>query len=240
MDPILELADRNGLAVIEDAAEAHGARYKGRPVGSIGELGVFSFYGNKIVTTGEGGMIVTGDADLADRMRRLRDHGMTATRRYWHPELGYNYRMTNLQAAVGLAQMEKVDFFIREREKIGRAYTAGLRGIQGIDLPPRAAWADPVCWQYTIRVTAEANRTRDDLAQFLSDSGIETRPAFIPMHEQPIYHSHVDLPVSTELGATGLSLPTWVGLPHASIERIVELISRTGRVAGPEHQEEHH
>src|SRR5581483_301487 len=136
LDPLLEL----GVPVVEDAAEAHGARYRGRPVGSLGAVGTFSFYGNKIVTTGEGGMVVTDRADLAARVRQLRDHGMDPDRRYWHPVLGFNYRLTNLQAALGVAQLEKLDAILERKARLAELYAEGLRDVPGIVLPTAEPW----------------------------------------------------------------------------------------------------
>jgi len=164
MAAILDLAKRHGLAVIEDAAEAHGARYQGKPVGSIGDAGVFSFFGNKIVTTGEGGMLVTDDAEIADRARLLRDHGMRPERRYWHTVLGYNYRLTNLQAAVGVAQMEKIESILKAKRDIAALYRSGLSGIAGLTLPPERDGAENVFWLYTVLVDEEEfGMGRDEL-----------------------------------------------------------------------------
>jgi perosamine synthetase len=225
MDPILEIAARYGLAVIEDAAEAHGARYKGRRVGGIGDIGAFSFYGNKIITTGEGGMVVTNRADLAEKVRMLRDHGMSPERRYWHPVLGYNYRMTNLQAALGVAQMEKIDIILSTKQRIAQAYKERLREVPGITLPPEAPWAQNVYWLYSILVDAEIfGHTRDDLRTRLSEQGIETRPLFPPVHTQPIYNRGQCLPVAERLAATGLSLPSAASLKFEDVARAAEAV----------------
>jgi perosamine synthetase len=225
MDPILEIAARYGLAVIEDAAEAHGARYKGRRVGGIGDIGAFSFYGNKIITTGEGGMVVTNRADLAEKVRMLRDHGMSPERRYWHPVLGYNYRMTNLQAALGVAQMEKIDIILSTKQRIAQAYKERLREVPGITLPPEASWAQNVYWLYSILVDAEIfGHTRDDLRTRLSEQGIETRPLFPPVHTQPIYNRGQCLPVAERLAATGLSLPSAASLKFEDVARAAEAV----------------
>ncbi|MEO0565976.1 MAG: DegT/DnrJ/EryC1/StrS family aminotransferase, partial [Chloroflexota bacterium] len=176
MDPIMEIAARHNLIVIEDAAEAHGAEYKSRRVGAIGELGMFSFYGNKIITTGEGGMIVTNNSEYADTLRLLRGHGMSRTRRYWHEILGYNYRMTNLQAAVGVGQMEKIDRLIVRKREIARRYTDQLQGIPGLTLPSEMVWAKSVYWLYTVVIDAATfGITRDTLMEELSAKGIDTR-----------------------------------------------------------------
>lgn len=225
MDPILEIATRYGLAVVEDAAEAHGARYKGRCVGGIGDIGVFSFYGNKIVTTGEGGMVVTNQASLAEKMRTLRNHGTSPMRRYWHPVVGYNYRLTNLQAAVGVAQMEKVDAILSAKQRVAQTYNEGLREVPGIRLPPDAPWAHNVYWLYSVLVDAGVfGHTRDDLAARLKEQDIETRPLFPPVHTQPIYNTGQRLPVAEHLAANGLSLPSAVGLRSEDIARVAEAV----------------
>lgn len=226
MDPILEIATHYGFAVVEDAAEAHGARYKGRHVGGIGDIGIFSFYGNKIITTGEGGMVVTDRADLAEQVRMLRDHGMSPKRRYWHPVLGYNYRMTNIQAALGVAQMEKVDAILSAKRRIARVYNERLREVPGITLPPDSPWAYNVYWLYSVLVNAgDFGHTRDDLITRLSEQGIETRPLFLPVHTQPIYNSGQRLPVAEHLAANGLSLPSAVGLRVEDVARVAEAVA---------------
>lgn len=225
MSPILEIAHRHGITVIEDAAEAFGARYRGEPVGSIGDAAIFSFYGNKILTTGEGGMLVTESDELAERARLLRAHGMASDRRYWHPVLGYNFRLTNLQAAVGLAQLERAEKLLERRQEIADRYSAGLKNVPGIELPPRAAWADPVCWIYSVLVNGEKFGTnRDELAESLDDKGVETRPLFPPVHRQPIYDRGQRLPVAEELADRGLSLPSGAAMRSAEVDRVVEVI----------------
>jgi perosamine synthetase len=225
MDPLLELAECHNLFVIEDAAEAHGARYKGKRVGGIGHLAIFSFFGNKIVTTGEGGMVTTNRADLADRVRLLRDHGMSKEQRYWHPTLGYNYRLTNLQAAVGVAQMERIDTILADRRRIAHSYTDSLQHIPGVTLPPHTEWADNVCWLYSILIESEIfGRTRDELMLQLKENNIETRPLFPPIHTQPVYNTGQYLPVSQHLAMNGLSLPSASGMQLEDIERVVKTI----------------
>lgn len=227
MDPILELAESNGFTVIEDAAEAHGASYKGKKVGSLGDAAIFSFYGNKIITTGEGGIVVTNRADIAERVKILRDHGMSPQRRYWHPLLGYNYRLTNLQAAIGVAQMEKVDDIILHKKRIAKEYKERLGALPGIHLPPDEPWADNVFWLYSILVNPKVfGKSRDELMAYLSKEGIETRPFFPPIHTQPIYNIDKHLIVAEQLSATGLSLPSAIGLRIEDIERVVDAMAK--------------
>ncbi|MCO6451616.1 MAG: aminotransferase class I/II-fold pyridoxal phosphate-dependent enzyme [Caldilineales bacterium] len=225
MAAILDIAQRYGLFVVEDAAEAHGARYQNRIVGNLGDIGIFSFYGNKIITTGEGGMLVTDRTDLAERIRILRDHGMSPERRYWHTHLGYNYRMTNIQAALGVAQMERIDAILAAKRQLARTYGAGLAGVTGLSLPPAAAWADNVYWLYSIQVQPERfGMRRDDLMAALQAMQIETRPLFPPVHQQPIYATGQRLPVAEALSQNGLSLPSSAALSPADIARIISAI----------------
>ncbi len=224
MDLILDISKRHNLAVIEDAAEAHGAKYKGQPVGGIGEIGVFSFYGNKIITTGEGGMVVTNDSEIAKKIRILRGHGMSPERRYWHPVLGYNYRMTNLQAALGVGQMERIDEIIEAKLRIAERYEKGFSSIKGLNLAPRQPWAKSVFWLYSILVNEdEFGLSRGQLVTILQEKGIETRPLFIPIHQQPVYHQNVqdNYPVANQLGKIGLSLPSAASLQLEDINKVI-------------------
>jgi perosamine synthetase len=226
MDPIIEIAKRYGLFVIEDAAEAHGAEYKGKKVGSIGDLAIFSFYGNKIITTGEGGMIVTNNRKLADKIRLLRDHGMQKERRYWHPVLGYNYRLTNIQAALGVAQMEKIDTILKKKKKIAGIYSKNLKNIPGLSLPNEAEWARSVFWLYSLLIDKDIfGMTRNQLMKRLKEQGIETRPFFIPVHNQPIYANQKVMPVAEKLSSQGLSLPSSAHLSTENVELVAKKIS---------------
>ncbi|OUC05224.1 aminotransferase DegT, partial [Litorilinea aerophila] len=228
MDPLMALAERHGIAVIEDAAEAHGARYKGRPCGSLGHAAGFSFYGNKIITTGEGGMITTNDRELARLAWNLRDHAFSTERHFWHKFVGFNYRMTNLQATVGLAQVEQLATFVEARRRNAREYTARLQGIPGITTPPEAPWATNVYWMYGILVDREAyGMGRDELRKVLADHGIETRTFFIPMHCQPIYWQRFKgqrYPVAERLCRDGFYLPSASSLSLQEIEYITDVI----------------
>ncbi|GIV76043.1 MAG: aminotransferase DegT [Litorilinea sp.] len=228
MDPLMALAERHGIAVIEDAAEAHGARYKGRPCGSLGHAAGFSFYGNKIITTGEGGMITTNDRELARLAWNLRDHAFSTERHFWHKFVGFNYRMTNLQAAVGLAQVEQLATFVEARRRNAREYTARLQEIPGITTPPEAPWATNVYWMYGILVDREAyGMGRDELRKVLADHGIETRTFFIPMHCQPIYWQRFKgqrYPVAERLCRDGFYLPSASSLSLQEIEYITDVI----------------
>ena len=213
------------MVVIEDAAEAHGATYKGRKVGSIGHLGVFSFYGNKIITTGEGGMVVTNNAEFAQKMQILRDHGMDGKRRYWHQVLGYNYRLTNLQAALGVAQMERIEAILAKKRLIAETYKENLKSFRGITVPNEASWAQNVYWLYSILIDERLlGISRDTFMAELEKKGIETRPVFPPVHSQPIYQNNQKLQVAERLSSQGLSLPSSVNLHIDEIVGICKAI----------------
>ena len=193
-------------------------------------MGVFSFYGNKIITTGEGGMVVTNDADLAERMRVLRSHGMSRQQRYVHPVLGFNYRLTNIQAALGVGQMERADEVIAAKRGIARQYGEALADLPGLQLPPEAAWAESVYWLYSVLIDESVfGLGRDELIAELGEHGLETRPFFTPVHRQPIYESGLRLPVAEDLAARGLSLPSSVGLTPAEIARVTDAVRRLAR-----------
>jgi perosamine synthetase len=227
MDPLLELAERHGFYAVEDAAEAHGAEYKGRLAGSLGHAGCFSFYANKIITTGEGGMVTTNDPEIAGLAANLRDHAFSHERHFWHKYLGYNYRMTNMQAAIGLAQTEQMASFVAARRANAARYTAGLKDIPGLVTPPEAEWAKSVFWMYSILVQDEFCMTRDELRAYLAAHGIETRTFFIPMHLQPIYYQSFKgqrYPVSEMLCQRGFYLPSASSLGAQEIDYIVDIV----------------
>ncbi len=202
MGPILAIARRHNLFVVEDAAEAHGALYCERPAGSLADAATFSFYGNKIITTGEGGMVTTSDTALADRIRLLRGQGMDPRRRYWFPEIGYNYRMTNIAAAIGLAQLEQIPAFLEHRRQLATFYRRHLKDF--VSLPAEQPWARHAFWSYPVLVTAP----RDEVMLALEQDGIETRPVFHPMHTLPPYRdANGAFPVADQLSKHGLCLP---------------------------------
>jgi perosamine synthetase len=228
MEPINKLAQKHGLLVVEDNAEALGAEYRGAKTGTLGDAGCFSFFANKVITTGEGGMITCRDSELARRIQVLRDHGMEKNRRYWHTVPGYNYRLTNLQAAIGLAQMEQLHRFLSRRDEVVALYDEGLKSVPGITLPPRAPWARNIHWLYSILVNeAVSGISRDALSTRLEGHGIETRPFFYPLHIQPPYQSQAreDYPISVDLSARGLSLPTANDIRNEDVERVCWAIS---------------
>jgi perosamine synthetase len=228
MDPLYSLAQKHGLLVIEDAAEAHGAEYKGRRAGGLGDAAGFSFYGNKIITTGEGGMVTTNNRDIARLAWNLRDHAFSHERHFWHKYIGFNYRMTNLQAAVGLAQLEQLDAFVAARRQHALEYNCRLRGIPGIQMPQEAPYAKNVYWMYGIMVDKEQyGLSRDDLRRVLAENGIETRTFFIPMHCQPVYWQQYKgerYPVAEDLCKRGFYLPSASSLTLDEIEYVAGVI----------------
>ena len=230
MDPILAVAREHDLWVVEDAAEAHGARYRGRRVGSLGDLACFSFYGNKIITTGEGGMVVTANREWADRAAFLRDHAMLKAPHYYHPEIGYNYRMTNIQAAIGCAQMEEIGTLLERKRTIAEAYRAGLASIPGLTLAPEANWAWSVFWMYSVLIEPSFGREREAVREGLRTAGIDTRPFFVPLHELPPYRTADPLLVASRLGAVGLNLPS--GTPLTS-EQVASVCRALAALRGP-------
>jgi perosamine synthetase len=228
MDPILNLAKRHRCFVIEDASEAHGAEYKGRKVGSLGDVGCFSFYGNKIITTGEGGMVVTNQDAVAARARLLRNQAFEEPR-FVHRRIGFNYRMTNLQAAIGLAQCEKIKEKVERKRALARHYRDLLSGVRELTLPTEAPWAKNVYWMYGVLLRDSFGRSRDDVMRMLREQGVETRPFFHPLHKQPALADHLNgqahgrdsrYPVSDDLAARGLYVPSGMSLTPSQIEEV--------------------
>ena len=240
MDPLRELARQHVLAIIEDAAEAHGAQYKGRRCGSLGTLSVFSFYANKIITTGEGGMVLTDDAGLAEKARALRDLCFRRERRFLHAELGYNYRLTNLQAALGVAQLARMEQLVERKRQMARLYSEKLRDIECLQLPVQKGWARNVYWMYGIVVDERTGLDARGLAMRLEERGIQTRPFFLGMHEQPVFlrrglfHGE-SYPVAERLARQGLYLPSGLALTDEQIEYVCAALHDilSGRAPGP-------
>jgi perosamine synthetase len=234
MDPLLSLAEQYGLAVIEDAAEAHGCEIlnriktdspEWRRCGSFGTLSCFSFYANKLITTGEGGMVLTNDSKLAERIRGLRNLGFLPGRRFHHEELGFNFRMTNMQAALGLAQLERIEEIIARKRWMGREYTRRLQEIQGLKLQQQEVWARSVYWMYGVVLAQESNMDARLLSQELKKRGVETRPFFIGMHEQPVFRKRglfvgEQYPVAERIARRGLYLPSGLTLTEDQLEKV--------------------
>ena len=231
MDPILSLAKKYKLAVIEDAAEAHGAEYKGKKVGYIGDVGCFSFYANKIVTTGEGGMVVTNNEKLYEKVKLLKDLAHSSKRRFLHEEIGFNYRMTNLQAALGLAQLEEIETYIQKKRWMAKLYTNGLKHIPNIELPGEQSWAKSVYWMYTLKVKKQSPITKDKLRKKLTNLRVDTRDFFYPLHQQPALRrlgllGKERYPVSTDLSERGFYIPSGLALTEEQISRVIESIKK--------------
>jgi perosamine synthetase len=231
MDALMHVARRHGLAVIEDAAEAHGAECGGRRAGGIGAMGCFSFYANKIVTTGEGGMVVTGDPIVAEKLRSLRNLSFRSDRRFWHTELGHNFRMTNLQAAIGLAQIERVDVHIARKRRMAGRYHERLRDVPGLVLPVERPGFKNVYWMYAILLDDRVPIDAELLAAGLRDAGIETRPFFVGMHEQPVLRERglfagERYPVTERISRRGLYLPSGLGLEDADIDIVCAAVRK--------------
>ncbi len=228
MDAIMEIAREHNLFVLEDAAECHGATYKGKKAGTFGDVGTFSFFGNKIITTGEGGMAVTNNKKLAEHMRILKGQGQDPHRRYWFIEVGYNYRMTNIEAAIGLAQLEKVDLHIANRRRAAKWYMEELADVQEyIKFQKVTEGAESVWWMFSILLTDKCKCTRDELMEKLYEAKIETRPLFYPMHIMPVYqNAQADCPVSEKVSANGMNLPTHAGLTREDVAYICSQIKK--------------
>lgn len=230
MDPILELAEHHGLQVIEDAAEAHGQTYRGRPCGSFGHASTFSFYPNKHVTTGEGGMVVTDDADLAERCRSLRNLCFLPGRRFVHNELGWNFRLSNLQAALGVAQLERLADFVERKRRMGRRYTELLQDVPGLQLPlDRTDYADNVYWVYGLVLNDDVPMDCEEAMRRLGECKVGTRPFFWPMHEQPVFKrmglfEDVHCPVAERIARRGFYVPSGLALTDEQIDTVVEAL----------------
>jgi perosamine synthetase len=224
MRALAAIARRAGAALVEDAAEAHGARYRGRPVGSLGDVACFSFYGNKMVTTGEGGMVLTSDAKLAARLRLLRDHAMSPKRRYYHEEIGFNYRMTTLQAALGLAQLDRFQDILARKRRIAAWYRDGLRGLP-MELAPDVPGCENVHWMFSALLAPGTRPDRDALARRLRARGVDSRPFFVPIPELPPYRSRGSFPVATDLAARGLNLPSAPRLERRDVRFVCDEIA---------------
>lgn len=239
MEPILEIARRHGLHVIEDACEAIGATYRGRPVGSFGDAAVFAFYPNKQITTGEGGMVVTGGAQLAREMRAMRNHGRYDTDD-WHQHsiLGYNYRLSEIACALGCAQMRRIGEILSRREQVARRYDELLRGVQGLVLPPLELPNARISWfVYVVRLAEQFSREqRDAIVHTLEQRGIGCGRYFAPIHSQPAYTDfplRQSLPVTEMVSASTIALPFYTRLDEASIERVAEALAEAVRSVNP-------
>lgn len=232
VDPVLKLAEKYGLDIIEDAAEMHGQTYKGRPCGSFGSVSTFSFYPNKHITTGEGGMLVTDDDSLGDRCRSLRNLCFQPQKRFVHDELGWNLRMSNLQAALGVAQLERLDEFVLRKRRMGQCYTEMLSDIDGLLLPIKQTdYADNIYWVYGVVLKDEVPFDAIEIMQRLRNDGIGTRPFFWPMHEQPVFQkmglfSQESYPVAEQLARRGFYIPSGMALTDEQMEKVAEALHK--------------
>jgi perosamine synthetase len=225
MDALTEISEAHGLDIIEDAAEAHGAEYKGRRVGGLAKCGVFSFYGNKIITTGEGGMLTTNDREFYQHAKRLRDHAMSPQRRYFHEERGFNYRITNLQAALGVAQLERIDEFLGRRAEIMDWYTSEIPTTNSVRLNRVKNWAKSAYWMVCLEVDWFDEAKRDAFMLALKARGIDSRPYFCTMSSMPMYRQSPQ-PVSASKSKVGLNLPSYYQLTKAEVQRIAAEVNK--------------
>jgi perosamine synthetase len=231
IDPVLNLAKKYNLKVIEDAAEMHGQLYKGRPCGSFGDISIFSFYPNKHITTGEGGMILTNDDEIAETCRSLRNLCFDPKNRFVHDRLGWNLRMTNMQAAIGLAQLERLDEFVSRKRKMGALYTSLLQNETSIQIPiPRTEYSKNIYWVFGILLKSSSGLSAKAVMDKLAELGVGTRPFFCPMHKQPIllnlgvFKSEESYPVAEKLYTNGFYLPSGLALSDEQIERAADAL----------------
>jgi perosamine synthetase len=223
MDALMAIARDNRLFIVEDCAEAFGTLYKGRHVGTFGDISTFSFFGNKTITTGEGGMVVSNDKTLIERARHLKGQGLAAHREYWHDVVGYNYRMTNIEAAIGLAQLERADEFITRKRTLAQQYTTALRGLP---LEVHAEAPDTIHSYWMFSILVEHASLRDPLRKHLAEAGIETRPLFYPVHTMPMYsRNYRKHKVAEDLAWRGINLPSWPGLANDQVSAICNQIA---------------
>jgi perosamine synthetase len=224
MDAICAIAREHKIFLVEDCAEAFGSYYKGRHVGLFGDIGTFSFYGNKTITTGEGGMVVTQDRALHERMTHLKGQGLAKYREYWHDIAGFNYRMTNICAAIGLAQLEQADMFIARKRQIADWYKADLAGTDLIVHPV----ADDVRHSYwMVSALVPDIDLRDPVRKLMADAGIETRPTFYPVHKMPMYSARYERhPVADDIAARGINLPSYPGLDRTMVNYVTKALKQ--------------
>ena len=225
MDEIMAIAKEHNLFVVEDCAEAIGTTYKGKHVGTFGDIATFSFFGNKTITCGEGGMVATNDATLNDRLVHFKGQGLAKYREYWHDTIGFNYRMTNIQAAIGLAQLEQVQTFLAQKKQIAQWYQAGLKGLPIACHCAVGDGANHSYWMCSILV--EKAPVRDELRAFLKAAGIETRPTFYPVHTMPVYaNKFIKHPVAEDIASRGINLPSYPLLTQEDVAFICQTIAK--------------
>lgn len=232
MDPVLRLAKKYNLKIVEDAAEAHGLTYNGSPCGSFGDISIFSFYPNKLITTGEGGMVLTDNEELAKRAASLRNLCFLPEKRFVHEELGWNMRMTNMQAAIGVAQLERFDAFVKRKRAIGHLYNDGFKDLKELQLPvAKTNYAENIYWVYGVMLRKTYMNSAKLAMKRLFDLGVATRPFFYPLHLQPVFRKmglfrNVHLPVSENLYERGFYIPSGLGLSDRQIEEVIERVKK--------------
>jgi perosamine synthetase len=231
MDPILDIAKKYKLIVIEDAAEAHGAEYKGKRCGGFGDMSCFSFYANKIATTGEGGMVLTNNDGCAEKLKSFRNLCFGKAKRFYHSELGNNFRLTNIQAAIGAAQLERMDELVAKKRAIAAEYSRLLKSVSGIYLPVEKKWAKNVYWMYGILLDGKTGLDAQNFAEKLKKLGIETRPFFLGMHEQPVFKDMglfkgESYPVTERISRQGLYLPSGLALKKKDIAEVCNAVKK--------------
>ena len=232
LDPIIDLSRKYRLFLVEDAAEAHGAEYKGKKVGGIGDVGAFSFYGNKIVTTGEGGMVVTNQKSIYEKAILLKDLAHSKRQRFLHEEIGFNYRMTNIQAALGLAQLEKIERFIAKKRWMAGRYAKAWKNEPLLEVPTEAPWAKSVYWMYAVRLKKKAPLSRDTLRMRLKELGVDTRDFFLPLHRQPCLRKlglcrNVHCPQTVDLSKRGFYVPSGLAITPAQIGFVLSAMEKS-------------
>jgi len=223
MKEINNIAKKYNLFVVEDAAEAHGAEEFGRKVGGLSDAGIFSFYGNKIMTSGEGGMVTTNNEELYNKMKRLRDHAMSKEKRYWHKEVGFNYRMTNLQAALGVAQFDRIDELLKKKEEIFNWYQEGLKNIPNIKLNYQKEGYKNVYWMMCLKLVGYDEEKRNNFILKLKNKGIDSRPFFYPVSDMPMYDNS-DTPITHKVYQSGINLPSYFDITKKQVEYICDCI----------------
>lgn len=228
MGPLMEISKKYNIPIIEDAAEAHGAEYNGKRVGGFGLAASFSFFGNKIITSGEGGMITTNDDELYKRMKLLKGQAVSPEKKYWHVDVGYNYRMTNMQAAIGLGQLEKIDWHIQQRERVAELYKKNLKGVEKyVKLQEEPENCKSVYWMSNVILQDTVEKERDQVMKEMEECNIEMRPVFYPMHVMPPYYSEQEhFTVAEKLGARGISLPSHAGLGEEEVKYVCDCLKK--------------
>lgn len=227
IDEINKIAKNNNLHIVEDCAEALGGTYKKRLIGRDGDATCFSFFANKLITTGEGGMVVFKDKKIADKAKIMRDHGMSPQKKYWHEFAGVNFRMTNMQASIGVAQLKKINNFLLKRKNVFQRYDKNFKSNSQLLLLPKNSWSENSYWLYTLVVSEFTEKKRDKLLKALSDRGIDARPGFYPLHKMPPYQKYSngsDYPISSFLGTSTINLPSSPGLTFDEIDHIAQIV----------------